>query len=556
MLPLCIICFTIIFNIQRYADNAYKDNVQHLVRTVSDFTEYLVDTAEKKCYEIARTSACANYLNENTADNNTIAQIIRLCSHIAEGGIYEPYVIPVTKSLQPLGAGNVPIIYKTPAGTHWGILDKLTNNNNSEPMIEVQPHFDSGNSIMMSVGIPFFINNNLKGYIVTDIKRDAFSNIETGQLGTINDMLITDSRDCVMYSLLKIDRENHFLDELQIDKKNNISIDNHISYGLTVTVLYPKLAMKNFSEQINSLTMTLVLISIICGIICSLLISQSISRPVIQLTDAMHKVEKGDLSVQCLEPRKIIFFKNNYDDIHFLIERFNYMVSRINILMQEAVLKQKFLRDAEVRNLQSQINPHFLYNTLNSIKSIAKLQGSNDAAEMVTILARILREGVSQQDMTTIRDAVALAKDYFLIESYRWPGRFIYKENIDEQVLNIKIPKLVIQPVVENALIHGLEAKSGNGTLEISAGFDNDMILIKVTDDGIGIEEKVLADIQKSLDNKIMAVEKTSLGIALINTHRRLKLLYGTSSGLTIKSELNKGTCIEIRYSLEQVQDV
>ena len=107
---------------------------------------------------------------------------------------------------------------------------------------------------------------------------------------------------------------------------------------------------------------------------------------------------------------------------------------------------------------------------------MAKLQGASDAAEMVTILARILREGITlNSELSTIGESVRLAKDYFLIESYRWPDRFTYRENISEEMADIPMPRLVIQPVVENALVHGLEEKSGPGTLEISAERKNGM---------------------------------------------------------------------------------
>ncbi len=555
MFPLLFICFTIICNIDRYANEAFERDIKKTVESACGLTEYLVTEAQRRSIELARNGSCLQYLLQDDTQNYTATSIIQECGRVAESGIYEPYIIPVDDTRLPLGRGQVPSLYASPASRHWGILGKLATNPTDLYALEAQPHQDSGDAIALAVGVPVHYNGKVTGYVVTDIKRSAFFNINPGRIGAIQDLLITDTSGCIVFSLLNASLEGQFIDSFNNAYENNMLISPILNNSMCISVIYPKSAMNEFSARLSMLTIWLIVISVCAAFLFSFFISRSISHPITTLISVMHQVEKGNLSVRSPEPRTHVFSHEN-DDVHFLVRHFNDMIARIDVLMEEAVLKQKFLRAAEVQALQSQINPHFLYNTLSSIRSMAKLQGAGDAAEMVTILARILREGISGQgDMSTVKQSIALAKDYFLIEAYRWPDRFSYHEHIDETVADCPIPKLVVQPVVENALIHGLEAKEGKGELDITAIQENDTIVIRVSDTGVGMTEDELAALKKSIESHSLDVEQKkehgSSGIALINTHRRLKLLYGRDAGLKIYSYPGEGTVVEIRYKPE-----
>lgn len=560
MLPLCIISFTTLLYSRHFVDTAYREGLQETVNSAAGLTEYLISEAEKKSMALLHNEYVVRYFTDDNSRNFVSTRITQELSRIAESGYYETYVIPLDRSVLPLGRFKVPSAYTIPQNVRWGILGSLSENDGTLFSVFAQPHFDRIDPIPFAVGIPVMVDNSVAGYIITDIKREAFSDffgVNVSRLGAIKDLFITDKTGCVLFSLLGTDREGRFFDQLVMDISDCISVARTVTCGIAVTGFYPRSAMAGFAARINSLTMMLAVICFVCALVFSFFISRSISKPVSRLAYTMRQVENGDLSVQCPVPQVLPFFNDKNDDIRFLIERFNYMVQRINILMHEAVLKQKYLRIAEVRSLQSQMNPHFLYNTLSSIRSIAKLQGADDAADMVTILARILRERISvNKDMSTIRESVLLARDYFLIESYRWPGRFTYKESIDDSVAEVPVPKLMIQPVVENALVHGLEKKQGPGILEIQACRSENMVVIRIMDNGCGISGDTLAALKTAFDSQPSENEQYSFGIALVNTHRRLRLLYGPQSGLSIFPRPSGGTCVEIRFIPEHIPDV
>lgn len=327
--------------------------------------------------------------------------------------------------------------------------------------------------------------------------------------------------------------------------------------------LISKSSDKNFIHGLRRMVLYTAIIASLLSILVAALVSRSVAQPVQSLSAAMKKVEGGNLSVRCEEPENA--FKDL--DLILLIQQFNSMVSRIEKLTDERVERERLLRVAEIKNLQAQISPHFLYNTLNSIKSMAKFAHSPEIVRMVTNLGKLLRESIISEngfytDFYSIERSMELVRNYFDIEAMRWENKFEFVEEIDPEILSYPIPRLVLQPVVENALVHGLEEKSGKGKLIIKGYFDkgqnsNRDIVLVVQDDGQGMKENQLATIRKKLNttsedikNKGQSNDEEKLGtngIALVNTNTRLKLLYGQDYGLSIESEPGQGTTVTIR---------
>lgn len=562
IMPVVILCALILFGIGKYADSWYKKTVQKTVDSASSLIEFLIVQAAQRSQDLARNETCEQYITNQSFPSFTQPYIKSLCDEIAKSGLYIPYLIPARYDRPTISSNEVPEEYSGIKITDSSsILETIQNTyyNGQTFSVFTQPHQDG--RVPLAVGIPVTDNGIVYGCIITDIMRDSFFSIYTGRIGGIQDLIITNSSGKIIFHLLEPKREGSYINFSFLKGMGIETVSHTVHDDITITVCYPRSPMQEFSNRFTSIILSVLLISLLCAVAFSFIISRSISRPISLLTQTMHKVKKGDLEVQCPLPKN----KSGHagvmqqDDIFFLIEQFNDMVRRIKNMLKEAILKQKFLQAAEIQALQSQINPHFLYNTLSSIRSMAKLQGANDAAEMVTILARILHGGISiTEEMSTIGDALKLAKDYFMIESYRWPGRFNYKEQIPEEMKSFPIPKLVIQPIVENALVHGLESKAGKGLLEISAQEKDGFVIISVSDDGCGMEPEKLEALNAAINSGSFSVAKkqegsfSSSGIALINTHRRLKLLYGAEAGLRIFSFPNEGTCVQICYKMEK----
>lgn len=231
----------------------------------------------------------------------------------------------------------------------------------------------------------------------------------------------------------------------------------------------------------------------------------------------------------------------------------------LDVCAQEMTRKNSaaiFHKHAELTALQSQINPHFLYNTLESVRGQALLDGNEEIARMMEALSSFFRYSISRKGtLVTLRDELANIQNYMLIQRYRFNNRFsmeIYIDEEDEDAYDFKIPKLIIQPVVENAVFHGLEERLEGGTVSIEVIVTDKHMMITVSDNGKGMDDETLARLNKrihSQEDKLVEEderEQTNTGIGLPNIHKRLQLLFGEEYGLSVYSTLNQGTDVEI----------
>lgn len=213
---------------------------------------------------------------------------------------------------------------------------------------------------------------------------------------------------------------------------------------------------------------------------------------------------------------------------------------------------------AEYRALQNQINPHFLYNTLEAIRSDAICVGADNIADITEALAKFFRYTISNvNSMVTLEAELNNSETYFAIQNFRFGDKISLKINLEDEdisVLEYVIPKLTLQPIIENAIIHGLEHKLGLGTIEIDIDTTEDRLLIKITDDGVGMDENVLDSINGRLHEISVEGLRPSntqrSGIALINVNNRIKLQFGEKYGLRIYSIKDFGTSVEVTLPL------
>jgi len=214
--------------------------------------------------------------------------------------------------------------------------------------------------------------------------------------------------------------------------------------------------------------------------------------------------------------------------------------------------------------LQNQINPHFLYNTLEAIRSDALCEGIDNIADITEALATFFRYTISNLDsMVTLETELSNSETYFSIQNYRFGEKIHLRINIDEEsssALNCKVPKLTLQPIIENAIIHGLEPKQGRGTVEVDLMITEDRLIIRITDDGIGMDENTLGKLNEKLDECMLkgfeSYTEREHGIGLFNVNSRIKLKFGEKYGLRINSIKNFGTCVELTLPLIKSKQV
>lgn len=276
--------------------------------------------------------------------------------------------------------------------------------------------------------------------------------------------------------------------------------------------------------------------------VIAVFLSHKLTVPIVNLMKTMREAENGNLDVK-IDIKK-------FDEIGQLSMCFNNMILKIKTLIQKIVQEEKLKKEIELEALHAQINPHFLYNTLNSIKWMAKIQGAKNISDTITALVKLLRVSINLgSDMIYLEQEIEYVKNYLFIQKIRFNEQFEVSFHIDECCNKCKIPKLILQPIVENSIVHGFEDDENGRCLKISikAYRDGELLIIEVIDNGVGIEEEVLRRIFETKN-----VNKFST-VGLNNIKERIRLYFGEGYGLKITSELNKGTCVKIilPYNME-----
>ena len=241
------------------------------------------------------------------------------------------------------------------------------------------------------------------------------------------------------------------------------------------------------------------------------------------------------------------------DEIADLVQSFKRMLAEIRQLIDRNVREQREKRKSELNALQAQINPHFLYNTLDSIIWMAEDGNTKDVVLMTSSLARLLRRSISNKnEIVTLREEVEYTQSYLVIQKMRYKDKLEYAFDLDERVLGIEIVKLLIQPLVENAIYHGLKYKEdGKGMLAVSVAKEQDDIVIRVMDNGVGMTKEQLDHI---FDERVIDHKRNGVGV--LNVHRRIQLHYGPEYGLSFESQEGLGTTATIRIPYRTLGEV
>ena len=258
-----------------------------------------------------------------------------------------------------------------------------------------------------------------------------------------------------------------------------------------------------------------------------------VTRPMRYLEDTMRQVEAGDLNVAIKE--------QGFREARSVSVAFNHMIARIRALMVQIVQEQEKKRLYELNALQAQINPHFLYNTLDSIIWMEERGRSREAITMVSALARLFRISISKgKSIILVKDELEHVRNYLIIQKMRFKDQFTYEIEAQEETLEERTVKLIVQPLVENAINHAIDQTQPEALhIIIKAFFQGDDLLFTVEDDGIGISPEILENILTSPAGRS--------GIGIKNVHERIQLTFGPSYGLQIESEEDEGTLVTIR---------
>lgn len=280
----------------------------------------------------------------------------------------------------------------------------------------------------------------------------------------------------------------------------------------------------------------MVIAMILVGLIISIFISNSISKPVKELSYITNQVAQGDLTV-----RSNI---KNGAEVKMLSDSLNIMIEKLSDLIETVKVEQSNLRETEIKLLQEQINPHFLYNTLDTIIWLAESGKQDDVVEVVGSLSKYFRTSLSKgKDLVTLSDEELHVCSYLQIQKVRYGDILEYEIDFPQNLSLCRIPKITLQPIVENALYHGIKNKRSKGKIQVIGRIKNDNIIIKVIDNGLGMTPERLKQVIESMQRK-SEYNKDFYG--LYNVNERIRMIFGSDYGLSIQSTYEVGTEVSI----------
>ena len=296
----------------------------------------------------------------------------------------------------------------------------------------------------------------------------------------------------------------------------------------------------------KAMTQIIYVVGIIAALIStffSLRVSHSVTKPLIYLTDTMKKFGKGDLSV-----RVPVLYE---DEIGILSEEFNKMSEQIRQLVDQVYREQRAKRKSELAALQAQINPHFLYNTLNSVSSLIKMNCPDEAFIMIQAIGTFYRTSLSDgKTLIPLEQEITNIENYIKIQKVRYGNKIEYEIDIENEILQEWIVKLTLQPLIENSIYHGIKEMRGKGIIRIKGWKEKNKVFIQVSDNGLGIPEEKLEE----LFSKDYREKGSAFG--LFNIQQRLQIYFGKEYGLTVESKLSQGTkatvCIPVDFKREE----
>ena len=410
---------------------------------------------------------------------------------------------------------------------------------------------------MISVGVPIKdrISHEILGVVVCDILIDALMIGEGGDAIFRGEILILDEGRNIIYFE---NGEDEFQAELEValgtlesspDETSrvirNLSIGNESYLAVEMQLetnnwrLLALISHEEMFEAIDGIRMIMGVtfaLFMVLAVFLALLGANQISKPIKDMQVTMKNVETGNFDVEV----KI----NSNDEVGDLGNSFNHMLKEVKHLMEREREHQERLRKAEFRVFQSQINPHFLYNTLDSISWLARMNKSDKIEEMIHSLTTLLRIGVSRgRNYITVGEELQHVRSYIAIMEKRYSSILETEIDVPEEYYPYNILKVILQPLVENAIYHGIKESGKKGKVTISAKVQGDQLIFSVKDTGVGMTEEKLHKIQ---DMMKQGIDYDPDAYGVINVQKRIQMYFGSEYGLHYESEYMKGTCVTI----------
>lgn len=410
--------------------------------------------------------------------------------------------------------------------------------------------------VTLSRGLRNKITKEIEGVFFVDLNYSSISELcDSISYGNRGYVYILDEQGNLIYhpqqQLLYSGLKNEKIEEVLSSKDNSFVTEDGKLYcmsksletGWTVVgVAYVSELLKDSRETGRIYVVSAGLI-MLAAMALAVFLSREITKPIKRLSNSMREVEKGNFE-------NVLLDVQGENEIDRLSANFNMMTTEIKHLMEQNVEDQRQKRKSELMALQAQINPHFLYNTLDSIIWMAEWGKNKEVVLMTSSLAKLLRQSISNQnELVKVEDEVEYTRSYLTIQKMRYKDKLEYDILVEPEILNYKVAKLILQPLVENAIYHGIKYKEGKGKVLIEGFLRDDELILRITDDGIGMTEEQMSHL---FEKRETDTRRNSVGVR--NVHDRIGLYYGKEYGLTFESAVGEGTKVEIHIPYEKGQ--
>ncbi len=525
VVPIVLCGFCMIFLFQAMTFNTYEATVKSETKEISASFQSFLDGIDKT---LSTLSSHQEFLSSSDSESiyNTLYQITNPYRNYATFSIYDQNGNCMYATCQ---LANRP--------TYWGILHALNHSS-----IDIIKQVDSeDNQIVLNIATKIQNSNVTIGYIVSSIHSQDFTYLFSNQLSNdegfgiiskenepiyINSILETSGIfDKLHYAWISNSKYDDYFNDYYI------TIQNIENTGFKQIVVHPKVLSSSTMNRMYLMVGLLAVLSFIVCIIVAQKTTTSFTQPINQMNQAMKQVQEGKLDTS------IPVLRN--DEFGVLSQNFNVMTQELSNFLEQKIETKRKLADIQVAMMQAQLNPNFLYNTLDTIKWMAKSAKVEPISQLSQKLARILRTSIVKEQFITIGEEFQICSDYGEIQNIRFQGKYQFLFDCPKDLLSYKIPKLIIQPLVENAIIHGLRMKEA-GIIKVFASKNNDAIILSVQDNGIGIDDEMMQFINthqwKQIDGHI----------GMYNVDSILRLHYGVNSGLHAQRLEEGGTLIQI----------
>lgn len=427
-------------------------------------------------------------------------------------------------------AGSLPV--------YWGVLRAARE-------CEGQTMQANGTDGLVIARAVYGSDGEVSGYVLVRIPQGGFGALLGGSFGEQNDVFLLDGTWRQIYCSDSI-RADETISSLRAQLLSgaalgggdyNVYLRQSPDTGFTLALRQPKVYTREVMATVYSTCAAMGILCLLLGLLCAWLLSRYLSKPVNELDEAMKRVEKGDYAAELSSDRE--------DEMGRLTASFNRMTREYRQNLERSVQRERELNETELSMMQAQLNPHFLYNTLDSIKWLGVTNGVPQVAAVASGLAVLLRAGISGDRLITLERELELLEKYLDIQSLRFEDRFAWEIDVDERFQHCIVPKLILQPLVENSIIHGV-ANMYDGYIKLSAREKSGTLILSVQDNGVGIPQDVL----DWLNDPDRDVPGGHLGLK--NVDRIVRLYYGGDYGISAYSAAGEGSLVELRLPMNK----